>query len=173
MFCNEIFFTFVNRKGCRIEKKTDIMKDRIAHIMRAKNLKASDFAASLGIQPSAVSHILTGRNKPSLEFVKKIKETFPEYNLDWIVFGTGPMTTSEPFKESPQIPSSTTDEEMESLFDSPSLFSLNPSNDNTSSPSDTANEKEVVLPLTVAGVKTIVFFYEDGSFETFHPKSSL
>ena len=75
------------------------MKDRIAHIMRAKNLKASDFASLLGIQPSAVSHILAGRNKPSLEIVRKIKETFPEYNLDWIIFGTGPVTTSEPFKE--------------------------------------------------------------------------
>ena len=50
------------------------MKDRIAHIMRAKNLKASDFAALLGIQPSGISHILSGRNQPSLDFVKKIKE---------------------------------------------------------------------------------------------------
>ena len=65
------------------------MKDRIAHIMRAKNLKASDFASLLGIQPSAVSHILAGRNKPSLEIVRKIKETFPEYNLDYRENKTG------------------------------------------------------------------------------------
>lgn len=173
MFCNVLFFTFVNRKGCEIEKIQDIMKDRIAHIMRAKNLKASDFAALLGIQPSAVSHILAGRNKPSLEFVKKIKETFPEYNLDWIVFGMGPMTTSEPFKESPKTPSSTTDEEIESLLDSPSLFSLNPPPEDPSFPSDSPNEMDVVLPNSDAGVKRIVFFYEDGSFESFHPKSSL
>ena len=51
------------------------MKDRIAHIMRAKNLKASDFAELLGIQPSGISHILSGRNQPSLDFVKKIKGT--------------------------------------------------------------------------------------------------
>lgn len=72
------------------------MKDRIAHIIRAKNLTAGDFALRLGIQPSNVSHLLSGRNNPSLDFVKKLKETFPEYNLDWIVLGVGPMTVSEP-----------------------------------------------------------------------------
>ena len=73
------------------------IKDRIAHIIRAKNLTAAEFALRLGIQPSNVSHLLAGRNNPSLEFVKKLKETFPEYSLDWIVFGKGPMTVSEPF----------------------------------------------------------------------------
>ena len=75
------------------------MKDRIAHIIRAKNLTAAEFAVRLGIQPSNISHLLSGRNNPSLDFVKKLKETFPEYNLDWIVFGKGPMTVSEPFVE--------------------------------------------------------------------------
>ena len=73
------------------------MKDRIAHIIRAKNLTAAEFAIRLGIQPSNISHLLSGRNNPSLEFVKKLKDTFPEYNLDWIVMGKGPMTVSEPF----------------------------------------------------------------------------
>ena len=75
------------------------MKDRIAHIIRAKNLTAAEFALRLGIQPSNISHLLSGRNNPSLDFVKKLKETFPEYNLDWIVLGKGPMTVSEPFVE--------------------------------------------------------------------------
>lgn len=73
------------------------MKDRIAHIIRAKNLTAAEFAVRLGIQPSNVSHLLSGRNNPSLDFVKKLKETFPEYNLDWLIFGSGPMTVSEAF----------------------------------------------------------------------------
>lgn len=73
------------------------MKDRIAHIIRAKNLTAAEFALRLGIQPSNVSHLLSGRNNPSLDFVKKLKETFPEYSLDWIVLGVGPITVSEPF----------------------------------------------------------------------------
>ena len=80
------------------------MKDRIAHIIRSKNLTAAEFALRLGIQPSNISHLLSGRNNPSLDFVKKLKETFPEYNLDWIVMGSGPITVSEPFAESlPQV----------------------------------------------------------------------
>lgn len=73
------------------------MKDRIAHIIRAQNLTAAEFALRLGIQPSNISHLLSGRNNPSLDFVKKLKETFSEYTLDWIIFGRGPMTVSEPF----------------------------------------------------------------------------
>ena len=69
------------------------MKDRIEHIIRAKNLTATEFAEKLGVQPSGISHVLSGRNNPSLDFVKRLKETFPEYNLDWIIFGTGPMTS--------------------------------------------------------------------------------
>lgn len=79
------------------------MKDRIAHIIRAKNLTAAEFAIRLGIQPSNVSHLLAGRNNPSLEFVKKLKETFPEYNLDWIVLGKGSITVSEPFVEAKAV----------------------------------------------------------------------
>ena len=131
------------------------MKDRIAHIMRSKNLKATDFAALLGIQPSGVSHILAGRNKPSLEFVKKIKETFPEYNLDWIVFGTGPMTTSEPYKES--FKESTT-----GLLP----FDVDPL------PSDVPEtiDKPVEDVLMSPGIKSMVILYEDGTFETYSPR---
>jgi transcriptional regulator with XRE-family HTH domain len=131
------------------------MKDRIAHIMRAKNLKASDFAAMLGIQPSAVSHILAGRNKPSLEIVKKIKETFPEYNLDWIILGSGPMTTSEPFKESVQEPS----------FDFTPLPDDNPS-ENSVIPQDVPQNDALVE----SGIKSMVILYDDGTFETFSPR---
>lgn len=137
------------------------MKDRIAHIMRSKNLKATDFAALLGIQPSGVSHILAGRNKPSLDFVKKIKETFPEYNLDWIIFGTGPMTTSEPYKDAFQISQKETQSK-------PDLFTF-----------DQDHNDENVLPPTVPsvedddlqnGIKSIVIFYDDGTFESFGPR---
>ena len=132
------------------------MKDRIAHIMRAKNLKASDFAALLGIQPSGISHILSGRNQPSLDFIKKIKETFPEYNLDWIIFGTGPITTSEPllFKPSEMPVEIPLDEptEPETVFDVP----------------------EPVIEKTItkgsSSIKNMFILYNDGTFETYSPR---
>ncbi len=72
------------------------IKDRLAHILRAKNLTAKQFAELMGIQPSNVSHLLNGRNKPSLEFLTKLKEIFPEYSFDWIIMGKKPITINEP-----------------------------------------------------------------------------
>lgn len=72
------------------------IKDRLAHILRAKNLTAKQFAELMGIQSSNVSHLLNGRNKPSFEFLTKIKEVFPEYSFDWIIMGKKPITINEP-----------------------------------------------------------------------------
>lgn len=138
------------------------MKDRIAHIMRAKNLKASDFATLLGIQPSGVSHILAGRNKPSLEFVKKIKETFPEYNLDWIIFGTGPMTTSEPFKDSTKEMSYVPPTETGML---PIDFDQSQNNEDLMDPTDEADTH-----IGSSGIKSMIVLYDDGTFETYSPR---
>ena len=139
------------------------MKDRIAHIMRAKNLKASDFADLLGIQPSGISHILSGRNQPSLDFVRKIKETFPEYNLDWIIFGKGPMTTSEPFKEnsapvSPYIPFP------------PENTPVPDSQNDSSQAFPPVEEPGLFSSASQAGVKSIMILYEDGTFESYSPR---
>lgn len=139
------------------------MKDRIAHIMRAKNLKASDFATLLGIQPSGVSHILAGRNKPSLEFVKKIKETFPEYNLDWIIFGTGPMTTSEPFKEPQKETTNMPPTEAGML---PIDFDQPQNNDDLMDPIEEVEPHHIGS----SSVKSMVVLYDDGTFETYLPR---
>ncbi|MCR4849175.1 MAG: helix-turn-helix domain-containing protein [Bacteroidales bacterium] len=144
------------------------MKDRIAHIMRAKNLKASDFAELLGIQPSGISHILSGRNQPSLDFVKKIKETFPEYNLDWIIFGKGPMTTSEPFKGN-FTPT-------ETKLDTPTPI-VDPNNNPPASFIPVAEvSPSTEFPLQSIpvsdkpSVKSLFILYDDGTFENYIPK---
>ena len=72
------------------------IKDRLNHILRAKNLTAKQFAELMEIQPSNVSHLLNGRNKPSIDFLIKLKEIFPEYNFDWIIMGKKPITINEP-----------------------------------------------------------------------------
>lgn len=71
------------------------IKDRLLHILRAKNLTATQFAELMQIQPSNVSHLLSGRNKPSLDFLIKLKEIFPEYNYEWIILGKKPITTND------------------------------------------------------------------------------
>ena len=141
------------------------MKDRIAHIIRAKNLTAAEFATQLGIQPSNISHLLSGRNNPSLDFVKKLKETFPEYNLDWIVFGKGPMTVSEPFIEpkSQQETVEIVQPKAESEASKPSSFPI-------SAPMAVADVAEASFSATDSRQTKVVFVYDDNTFEVFRPR---
>ncbi len=67
------------------------MLERIKRIMEFYNLSSTQLADKIGAQRSAVSHVLSGRNRPSLDFVSKIKETFPDVNLEWLILGQGDM----------------------------------------------------------------------------------
>ena len=67
------------------------MIDRIKALMKFENLSSSQFADEINIQRSSLSHVLSGRNKPSLDFVMKIKHCFNDVSLDWILLGEGEM----------------------------------------------------------------------------------
>ena len=147
-----------------MEDATMEMKDRIAHIIRAKNLTAAEFALKLGIQPSNISHLLSGRNNPSLDFVKKLKETFPEYNLDWIIFGRGPVTVSEPFVESAPVGQTPLLGEQEKPVDYLSEGSL------FNQPAADDLPVEQVASSPKSGLKKIVLVYYDDTFEVIFPR---
>lgn len=67
------------------------MIDRINLLLKNKNKSARQFAEEIGIQPSGMSHILSGRNNPSLDFVMKVMARWPEININWLLFGKGEM----------------------------------------------------------------------------------
>src|SRR5210317_2151913 len=62
---------------------------RLRKIMEYHQLSASAFADAIGVQRSSISHLLSGRNKPSLDFVLKVVREFPEVNLYWLLNGKG------------------------------------------------------------------------------------
>ena len=62
--------------------------DRLKVILEKEDLTASKFAEKFGIQRSSVSHIISGRNKPSLDFVIKVNNTFNSFTLEWLINGT-------------------------------------------------------------------------------------
>ena len=141
------------------------MKDRIAHIIRAKNLTAAEFAFQLGIQPSNVSHLLAGRNNPSLDLVRKLKDTFPEYSLDWIVMGKGPITVSDSFIEARSEPVVIRDGNYKSEVES----------EQTEGTPFVPDQAAVVLQegskkVDPVGLKRIIMVYSDNSFEVLSPK---
>lgn len=142
------------------------IKDRISHIIRAKNMTAAEFALRLGIQPSNVSHLLAGRNNPSLEFVKKLKETFPEYNFDWIILGKGPMTVSEPFVEPKLVQETMNSVKNDSEMDVDTMEGTLFAPDTTPEP---ATERSFPLSLS-HDLKQIIFVYADHSFEVLSPR---
>ncbi|MBT2559410.1 helix-turn-helix domain-containing protein [Hymenobacter sp. ISL-91] len=67
------------------------MLDRIQELLRVRELSSSQFADAIGVSRPVVSHILSGRNKPSLEVVQKVIAAFPDLSLSWLLNGTGPM----------------------------------------------------------------------------------
>ena len=60
---------------------------RITQILEEQQLSSSAFADTIGVQRSSISHVLSGRNKPSLEFILKTVRAFPAYSSDWLLFG--------------------------------------------------------------------------------------
>lgn len=74
---------------------TAAFKERLEQILSHYEMTASAFADAIGVQRSSISHLLSGRNKPSLDFVLKVVREFPEVNLYWLLNGKGIFPESE------------------------------------------------------------------------------
>lgn len=140
------------------------IKDRLAHIIRAKNLTATQFAEMMQIQPSNVSHLLSGRNKPSLDFLIKLKDVFPEYSFDWIILGKKPITISErqPIAKAEvdftEIKQTVDNDYEKGLFDFVGENHLNNVLEEKSDPIQSNSKKQV---------KQLIYVYEDHTFEIY------
>lgn len=117
--------------------------DRLGKILDYYSLSASSFAEKIGVQRSSISHILSGRNKPSLEFIMKVLSSFPEVDLYWLLKGKGKFPS--------QISTEKIKPDDSSALSSPESFMNLPE---TSTRSDSQIER-------------IVIFYKDGSFKNF------
>jgi transcriptional regulator with XRE-family HTH domain len=116
------------------------MRNRIQLFMRARNLNAAQLAEEINVQKSGISHILSGRNNPSLDFMQKILTRYPEINSEWLIMGNGAMFKEMTgFESMVQNPSQHTDKEsVNDLFSSiepPENSKIDNSNDN--------NQKEI------------------------------
>ena len=72
------------------------MVERIRTLLESRQLTPTQFADSIGIARPIVSHILSGRNKPSLEVVQRILAAMPDLSMPWLLNGTGPMLAGVP-----------------------------------------------------------------------------
>ena len=78
-------------------------KERIEKIMQQEEMNSAVFAAEIGIQGSTLSHILNGRNNPSLDVLKKILNRFRTLSSDWLILGVGSMYRSEKQSQAPTL----------------------------------------------------------------------
>jgi transcriptional regulator with XRE-family HTH domain len=75
------------------------MKDQIIEIMNYYGISATRFADEIGVQRSSISHILSGRNKPSFDFIAKLIEKYPAVNTSWLLTGKGNMLEDKSTRE--------------------------------------------------------------------------
>lgn len=99
------------------------LNERISKVIEYSKLSSSEFADEIDVQRSSISHITSGRNKPSLEFIIKIKSRFPEILWDWLVTGEGEMLKSD-LPETEHIPESENSEEKPKPTSLPDLFTM-------------------------------------------------
>ena len=89
---------------------------RLKEILRSQSINASELAKKINVQRSSISHILNGRNKPSLEIVTKICKEFPEIDIEWLIFGTNKQNPYPTLNENNNKSKNNIDSEVEKII---------------------------------------------------------
>jgi len=119
------------------------LNERISKVIEYSKLSSSEFADGIDVQRSSISHITSGRNKPSLEFIIKIKSRFPEILWDWLVNGDGEMLKSE-LPETENIKGEEHSEEKAKPTSLPDLFTMMNNDEDFGSEEEKAEEISVL-----------------------------
>ena len=130
---------------------------RLQKILAYYGLSATSFSEKIDFNRSTISHLLSGRNKPSLEFVMKVLHQFPEVQLYWLLNGTGnfPSSPSENFTETSAEFSSAPET---IIKNAPVDRVIEKSTSETKMDADSKNSSEI---------DKIIIFYKDGSFKAY------
>src|SRR5690554_2409936 len=128
------------------------ISDRLQMVIKMNGMTNATFADTIGVQRSSISHVLSGRNKPSIDFIQKILEAFPKVDANWLVAGkkVGKMLIeAESIPVESNIESIVKDEETEAYGSLPKV--------------KVSMEDEVKNPSTLKVIQKIIVFYSDGS----------
>lgn len=144
---------------------------RLEIILDYYNLSASAFADRISVQRSSLSHLLSGRNKPSLDFIIKVIEVFPEVDLYWILNGKGTFPKSENTSNHFEEVKSASIETpfIQTELESPDLFSATASKNFEKEIQPTEINHHTPTANTSGTIERIVIFYKDGTFKNYMP----
>jgi transcriptional regulator with XRE-family HTH domain len=151
------------------------MKERITQIIQKEEMTAAQFAEKIGISPSSLSHILSGRNNPSLEVVMKIHKACSYVNLPWLLYGDGQMEVQVETPESAETGISGI-----SLFDESAIFTSEGTDDRENrkemqpkspvfAPKEIVREEIKYIEKPARKITEIRIFFDNGTYETFRP----
>jgi transcriptional regulator with XRE-family HTH domain len=139
---------------------------RLEIVLEYYGLNASAFADKIGVQRSSMSHLLSGRNKPSLDFVMKILEVFPDVDLYWILIGRGkfPRINEETSTEIIPSPPPPNQNLRNDLFSTMEIIEEEKAHVKKSS-----SPKNENFSLEDDDIEKIVLFYKNGTFKAYSP----
>jgi transcriptional regulator with XRE-family HTH domain len=125
---------------------TSNFSKRLQKIIDFYGVTAATFSENLAFNRSTISHLLAGRNKPSLEFVMKVLQTYPEIDLYWLLYGKGSLPTPTT-KVSAKIKASNIQEKIPGVEAKNSIF-----------------ENSVLKNSNTSAIERIILCYKDGTF---------
>lgn len=137
------------------------MIERIRKLITSKNINAAQFADQIGVQRSSISHVLSGRNKPSLEFIQKILKTYSDVDSDWLISGKGNIHQSKDSRSS--------------LFDVSANKEANVDEIGKMRPEALNQEKKAKqigitdLSTKDKSIERVIIFYKNGKFIDYSP----
>lgn len=148
------------------------MREKLMKLMKSEGLSSSRFAEILDIQPSSISHILSGRNKPSFDFLVKIFKRFPSVNPDWLLLDDPNMYRND--KTNSNIATGKRNETEPAPADRASDISYTTDRTESNIQSTFRPTKSIFDQLPNApkqtSIERIIVLYSDKSFEAFSIK---
>lgn len=139
------------------------MKEKLEFLLREKGHTATSLARLLEIQPSGISHILSGRNKPSFDFVVKILRAFPDVSPDWLLLGVGAPLRRGAADDEQLPPTKALD------LDEP-LFSVAENIEILEGENFSKNENAPIFSMPKSGgkkIERVIILYSDHSFDSY------
>lgn len=144
------------------------MKDRLRRFLTQEGMSPSQFADEIGVQRSAVSHILSGRNYPSYDIIVKILTRYKRLSPDWLLLGTGSMYRSD--AQPITLNDINADSSLTSA-DQPNIPQKSEISEQEDASKKAANNDVSQLSTYVnRAVERIVIFYSDHTFESYGPR---
>lgn len=147
------------------------MNTRLKQFMAAENITQAQLADNLKVVRASVSHILSGRNNPSYEFIKALMSSYPRLNMEWLMFGKGKMykeIQSQPVPQPYESPDSLfIDSNQEQTPDSVEYLQPEdvPQANTASTGGSDIEIQQVQLPVNQRKVVKITILFDDGTYQ--------